>query len=34
MSNSPSSFIPTEADHREGDDLRSGGPLCCDVNQL
>jgi len=27
----PNSVIPTEADHRECDDLRSGGTLCCDA---
>ena len=29
-----SSFvIPTGIDHRKGDDLRSGGTCCCDVNR-
>jgi hypothetical protein len=29
----PNSVIPTGADHRESDDLRGGGTLCCDVNR-
>jgi hypothetical protein len=31
---SPNSVIPTGEDHREGDDLRSGGTRCCPVPQL
>jgi len=29
----PNSVIPTGADHREGDDLRSGGTWCCNVTR-